>query len=86
MGDAIAVLNAGSSSIKFSLFVEDGDDLALAVRGQVEGLQTAPRFVAKSADGDTVATHAWAEGKPLGHDAALEHIVAFLRERMQGLS
>jgi acetate kinase len=86
MRDAIAVLNAGSSSIKFSLFAQAGNDLEMTVRGQVEGLQTAPRFVAKSASGDTLSTHAWADGKPLGHDAALEHIVAFLREKMQGLS
>jgi acetate kinase len=85
MRDAIAVLNAGSSSIKFSLFVQAGNDLELTLRGQAEGLQTAPRFVAKSARGDTLATHAWADGTPLGHDAALEHIVAFLRDQMQGL-
>jgi acetate kinase len=85
MRDAIAVLNAGSSSIKFSLFAEGGDDLELTVRGQAEALQTTPRFVAKSASGDTLATHAWPEGKPLGHAGALEHIVAFLREHMQGL-
>ena len=85
MREAIAVLNAGSSSIKFSLFAEDGDDLQLTLRGQAEGLQTAPRFVARSAGGDTLAMHAWADGTPLGHDAALEHIVAFLREKMQGL-
>jgi acetate kinase len=86
MREAIAVLNAGSSSIKFSLFAQAGDDLELTVRGQAEALQTAPRFVAKSAHGDTLATHAWPEGTPLGHADALEHIVAFLRENMQGLS
>jgi acetate kinase len=86
MRDAIAVLNAGSSSIKFSLFAQTGDDLELTLRGQAEGLQTAPRFVAKSARGETLSTHAWADGSPLGHDAALEHIVDFLREKMQGLS
>ncbi len=37
MSQAIAVLNAGSSSIKFSLFTQDGDDLSLTVRGQAEG-------------------------------------------------
>ena len=86
MRDAILVLNAGSSSIKFSLFAQAGDDLELSLRGQAEGLQTAPRFVAKSPGGDTLSTHHWAEGTPLGHDAALEHIVAFLREHSQGLA
>jgi acetate kinase len=84
--DAIAVLNAGSSSIKFSLFAQSGDDLALELRGQVEGIHTAPRFTAKSASGETVATQAWDEGRALGHDGALEHIVAFLRERLDGLN
>jgi acetate kinase len=86
MADAIAVLNAGSSSLKFSLFAQAGDDLELVVRGQAEGLQTAPRFVAKSASGDTLSTYAWGEGTQLGHDGALEHIVALLQQHAQGLS
>jgi acetate kinase len=86
MTDAIVVVNAGSSSLKFSLFAQAGDELALIVRGQVEGLHTAPRFVAKSAAGETIATHRWSEGTPLGHDGALEHIVAFLQDQAQGLS
>ena len=85
MRDAIAVLNAGSSSIKFSLFVLAGNELELTVRGQAEALQTAPRFVAKSATGEALATHAWGEGTQLGHDGALEHIVAFLRDKAQGV-
>jgi acetate kinase len=84
MTEAIAVLNAGSSSIKFSLFAQAGDDLALKLRGQVEGIHTAPRFVARSAGGETVSSHAWAEGTALGHDGALEHIVAFVRDQLQG--
>jgi acetate kinase len=85
MTDAIAVLNAGSSSLKFSLFVQAGDGLELFVRGQVEALQTAPSFVAKSARGETIASHRWGEGTQLGHDGALEHIVAFLQDQAQGL-
>ena len=85
MNDAIAVLNAGSSSIKFSVFAEGGEDLALTLRGQVEALQTAPRFVAKDASGATISTHAWPDGTRLGHDGALEHIVGFLRDHSQGV-
>ena len=47
MSDAIAVLNAGSSSIKFSLFVLRTSALELELRGQIEGIYTAPHFVAK---------------------------------------
>jgi len=85
MTDAIAVLNAGSSSLKFSLFAQAGDHLELVVRGQAEGLQTAPSFVAKSASGETIASDRWGEGTQLGHDGALEHIVAFLQDQAQGL-
>ena len=82
MADAIAVLNAGSSSIKFSLFLTRGDELHLDVRGQVEGIFTAPRFVAKRSNGATAAEKSWAEGTKLGHDGALDHLVAFLRSEL----
>ena len=84
MSQAIAVLNAGSSSIKFSLFTQDGDDLSLTVRGQAEAIHTAPRFVARSASGETLSTHAWDVGTALGHEGALEHIVAFMRDKLEG--
>jgi acetate kinase len=88
MADAIAVLNAGSSSIKFSVYAQAGGDLALVVRGQAEAIQTAPRFVAKNPAGETLSTHAWDEGTVLGHDGALEHIVSFVRGQLgnQGLA
>ena len=46
MSDAILVLNAGSSSIKFLLFAERDGALDPVVRGQIEGIHTAPRFAA----------------------------------------
>jgi acetate kinase len=86
MANAIAVLNAGSSSIKFSLFAQTGADLALNLRGQAEGIHNSPRFVAKNTSGETISSHSWDEGTALGHDGALEHIVAFMRGRLEGLS
>ena len=77
----IAVLNAGSSSVKFSLF---DDQLKLHVRGQVEGIHTAPHFIARDAAGKTAAEERWAEGTKLGHAGALDAIVAFVRERLGG--
>ena len=82
MADAIAVLNAGSSSIKFSLFAERGRALELTARGQTEGLYTAPRFVAKDRNGKTIGEKSWDEGVRLGHDGALDHLVAFLRSEL----
>ena len=82
MDDAIVVINAGSSSIKFSLFAVRGDDLVLDVRGQIEGIYTAPHFVAKDPSGRTVAEKSWAEGAKLGHDGAVEHLQLFLRDEL----
>jgi len=80
MADVFGVLNAGSSSIKFSLFAERGGELVLAQRGQVEGLYTAPRFVAKSPDGGKIAERAWGEGEAIGHEGGLVHLAEHLRE------
>jgi acetate kinase len=79
MANAIAVLNAGSSSLKFSVFAERGKELNLIARGQAEGLYTAPRFVAKDGAGKLLGEKSWGEGAKLGHDGALDHMVAFLR-------
>ena len=83
-GDAIAVVNAGSSSVKFSLFLRRGDALDLRLRGQFESLSGKPRFVAKDAAGRTVAERTWDEGARLGHAGALAHLVEFLRGHGEG--
>jgi len=79
MADAIAVLNAGSSSIKFSIFVIHDDNADVLVRGQIEGIYTTPRFVAKDSKGAVMAEKSWPEGTKLGHDGALEHLFAYVR-------
>jgi acetate kinase len=84
MADAIAVLNAGSSSVKFSLFVARSDDLELHVRGQIEGITTSPHFIAKRRNGTNATETSWPEGTALGHDGALDHILAFLRDELAG--
>ncbi len=84
MTDAILVLNAGSSSIKFSLFATSGEDLTLVARGQAEGLYTSPRFVAKDNAGAVTEEKAWGDGVALGHEGALDHLVQFLRARSEG--
>jgi len=81
MTDAIAVLNAGSSSIKFSLFLPRDDQAELLARGQAEGIYTAPRFVAKDKEGKVMAEKSWPEGTKLGHDGAIDHLFAHVREK-----
>lgn len=80
MADVILVLNAGSSSVKFSVFEAGSEELPLLLRGQIEGLYTAPRFMAKDAEGAEVGTKVWGEGVALGHDGAIAHLIEFLRD------
>jgi acetate kinase len=80
LSDAIAVLNAGSSSLKFSLYAAGGGDLDLVARGQAEGLFTSPKFVAKDGAGTVVEQKAWGEGHKLGHEGALDQLVNVLRQ------
>ncbi|WP_250516011.1 acetate/propionate family kinase [Caballeronia sp. INDeC2] len=79
MSDVILVLNAGSSSIKFSAFDVEGRALELVTRGQVEGLFSSPHFVAFNAKGEKTGEHAWGEGVKLDHADAIAHLGAFLR-------
>jgi acetate kinase len=74
MTDAILVVNAGSSSIKFAGYAEGGSGHPrLLARGQVEGLRTAPRFVFTAAPEQAPVETRWSE--PITHGAALSHIM-----------
>ena len=66
MREAIAVLNAGSSSLKFSLFELVDEGLALVARGPAENLPSCAVFTARDAHGTTIASHAWPAGEPVG--------------------
>jgi acetate kinase len=79
MRDAILVLNAGSSSLKFSLFLLDGATLRPDLSGQVERLAASPRFIALDAAGTTVAERAWTAGTALDHDGAAAYLLQYLR-------
>ena len=56
MDDYALVLNAGSSSLKFSVFERPvGERWHLESRGQVEGIGTSPRLIVKNEIGDSLA-------------------------------
>ena len=72
MRDPILVVNAGSSSVKFSIFETDSDGaLSLGAHGQVEGIGTAPHFEVISERGDKLADGAVPAG---GHHGAIAAI------------
>src|SRR5262245_44086375 len=81
----VLVLNAGSSSLKFSVYqVVAADEWPLEVRGQIEGIGTSPRFSAKDGAGEKL------DDQQLGdviRDApsALDFLAGWLRARYQGV-
>jgi acetate kinase len=78
MREPILVINAGSSSIKFSVFeTTAGRALSAAVHGQIEGIGTAPRLEVKDARGNMLASRAVSSK---GHDGA----IAAIREWFDG--
>ena len=81
-GGCIAVLNAGSSSVKFALY-EAGDTGALLFRGQVEQLGLAPRMKVVDAEGETVTRRRWTNDQ-LDHRRATEEILKLGRELLAG--
>ena len=82
MTGCIAVLNAGSSSIKFALY-EAGSDGALLFHGQVENIGLAAHLAATDASGATVAERRWDKGE-LDHQRATAEILKLGRELLAG--
>ena len=73
MSDCIAVVNAGSSSIKFGLF-ESGVDERLQFKGQVEQIGVAPRLTVKDPSGEVLAEEQWT-AKELDHRSSTRVIL-----------
>ncbi|WP_130617280.1 acetate/propionate family kinase [Dyella amyloliquefaciens] len=80
MADVVLVLNAGSSSIKFSAFDGGHADLPLILRGQVEGLYTSPKSIAKNDAGTEIESKTWSDAG-FGHEEAIAYLVALLRSQ-----
>jgi acetate kinase len=73
MSEPVLVLNAGSSSVKFSLFESaDGRALSAATRGQVEGIGVAPRLEVLDAHSERITDRAVAAQD---HDGAIAAIL-----------
>jgi acetate kinase len=73
MEGCIAVLNAGSSSLKFALYDAANDGAAL-FRGQIEEIGLAPRLSATDGTGAVVAERSWGAAA-LDHRAAAAEIL-----------
>jgi acetate kinase len=85
MDDYALVLNAGSSSLKFSVFRRpQHEGWRLESRGQIEGIGTAPRLSAKDAAGASLDTQTLDPKSVRDGRAALDVLAAWLRGRYGG--
>jgi acetate kinase len=83
--DAILVVNAGSSSIKISLYPAAADGAGEALgSGAVEGIGTAPRFGARAAAGSF--EEAWPEGRDLTHEFFYGYLLDWLARDLPELT
>jgi acetate kinase len=79
MTNAIIVLNAGSTSLKFAAYAVDGaGSLPLLCRGQIDSMQHAPHFVAQNPAGKPLDVHEWGAGHPIDHRTALHFVITWL--------
>jgi acetate kinase len=81
MDDYALVLNAGSSSLKFCVFRRPiAEKWQMDARGQIEGIGTSPRFLAKGTDGKILADNDLTSAVYDGH-TAIDALASWLRSK-----
>ncbi|MBF0135270.1 MAG: acetate/propionate family kinase [Magnetococcus sp. DMHC-1] len=74
----ILVINAGSSSLKFTVFANDRDEPRRTLYGQIERITTRPRFAAHGPEG-TLARDLDLGEQRIGHEACLGFLLDWLK-------
>jgi acetate kinase len=82
VSQCIAVINAGSSSIKFALYDAASEEICL-FRGQIDAIGIAPRLRVVDANGVVVEERAFAS-KGFDHDAAMREILSVGAKLLRG--
>jgi acetate kinase len=87
MTDSVLTINAGSSSLKFSVYrVGEHDRLLLSANGQVEGIGTSPRLIAEDAEGQILVDRRWPDDRGSGHAEFFRVIGGWLREHFSDMA
>ncbi len=78
---AYLVLNAGSSSLKFSAFRQHStcDELETLLSGQISGIGSSARFEAKGADRRLLAEHVWDGADASCRDTLLQYVLRWIQ-------
>jgi acetate kinase len=81
MVDAVLILNAGSSSIKFALFETTGMRRAY---GEIERIGEAPHFMAFGLAGKPLMDRRWTDGAALSHEDLLGPLLDWADTHLEG--
>lgn len=74
--EGYVTLNAGSSSLKFAIFVCEGNRLIATCRGKIEENGNAPGFVAADGQGTLIARQRWSDIS--SYDDVLGRLIAWI--------
>ncbi|AHK46939.1 acetate kinase [Ensifer sp. Root31] len=77
--DAILVVNAGSSSLKFQIFEIVGKELERRIRGQIDGIGARPRLRAATASGEVLVDRSYEQATMGDLPAAIAEAGDWLR-------
>lgn len=82
---ACLVLNAGSSSLKFSVFRQNNaaakEQLQPVLNGQISGIGGAAKFEAKDADNRQLAKCVW-DDEEMSREALLRYVLRWIAEHL----
>jgi acetate kinase len=85
MTASVLVINAGSSSVKFQLFVADSlNGIELRTKGQIDGIGTSPRLLTENSEGQTLLDQRWSANEVNSIQVALERTIPFLWAQIGG--
>ena len=83
VSEAIVVVNAGSTSLKFAAYAVDASrSLPLLCRGQIDSMESDPHFVVKNAAGKQSGVHEWGEDRAIDHKTALHFVITWLEANL----
>ena len=82
--DVVLVINAGSSSLKFSVFGVSGATLSRICTGNFEEIDTEPHLRIRHDSGEVLAEARWSAGEPLGHEGAIAFLFEWLHSHAAG--
>ena len=83
VSEAIVVVNAGSTSLKFGAYaVNASRSLPLLCRGEIENMESDPHFVVATAAGKQLGQHNWGKDSAIDHKTALHFVITWLEANL----